>query len=128
MLLLENSTTMLAKYLAVIYFCVLFSILFVLHIVFAANDNHLMFRSVAIIITVIVFLCGPICVFFESSKDRYKFSFNAGMTLSSLLSVGLGWAYNDMSMDFVMIIFPILSVLIHYIIKQSPAGDTYGLK
>ena len=128
MLLLENSTTMLAKYLAVIYFCVLFSILFVLHIVFAANDNHLMFRSVAIIITVIVFLCGPICIFLESSKDRYKFSFNVGMTLSSLLSVGLGWAYNDMSMGFVMIIFPIFSVLIHYIIKQSPAGDTYGLK
>ena len=128
MLLLENSTTMLAKYLAVIYFCVLFSILFVLHIVFAANYNDLMFRSVAIIITVMVFLCGPICIFLESSKDRYKFSFNVGMTLSSLLSVGLGWAYNDMSMGFVMIIFPILSVLIHNIIKQSPAGDTYGLK
>tara|TARA_Y100000768_G_C23876285_1_gene632969 strand:- start:229 stop:615 length:387 start_codon:yes stop_codon:yes gene_type:complete len=128
MLLLENSTTMLAKYLAVIYFSILFSILFVLHIVFAANDNDLMFRIVAIIITVMIFLCGPICVFFESSKERYKFSFMFGMTLSLFLSIGLGWAYNDMSMGFVMIIFPILSVVIHYIIKQSPAGDTYGLK
>ena len=119
---------MLAKYLAVIYFCFFFSILFVLHIVFCIIYYEMMFRSVAIIITVMVFLGGPICVFFESSNERYKFSFNVGMTLSSLLSVGLGWAYNDMSMGFVMIIFPILSVLIHNIIKQSPAGDTYGLK
>lgn len=119
---------MLAKYLAAIYFCILFSILFVLHIVFAANDNDLMFRSVAVIITIMIFFCGPICVCFESSKDRYKFSFMLGMILSSFFSIGLGWAYNDMSMGIIMIIFPILSVMIHYIIKQSPVGDTYGLK
>ncbi len=119
---------MLAKYLAAIYFCILFSILFVLHIVFAANDNDLMFRSVAVIITIMIFLCGPICVYFESSKERYKFSFMLGMTLSWLLSIGLGWAYNDMSMGIIMIIFPILSVMIIYIIKQSPIGDSYGLK
>ena len=119
---------MLAKYLAVIYFCFLFSILFVLHIVFSIIYNELMFRSVVVIITIMIFFCGPICVFFESSNERYKFSFNVGMTLSSLLSVGLGWAYNDMSMGIIMIIFPILSVLIHSIIKQSPVGDTYGLK
>ena len=119
---------MLAKYLAVIYFCFLFSILFVLHIVFSIIYNVLMFMSVVVIITIMIFFCGPICVFFESSNERYKFSFNVGMTLSSLLSVGLGWAYNDMSMGIIMIIFPILSVLIHSIIKQSPVGDTYGLK
>tara|TARA_B100000945_G_C19975832_1_gene409772 strand:- start:23 stop:382 length:360 start_codon:yes stop_codon:yes gene_type:complete len=119
---------MLAKYLAAIYFCILFGILFVLHIVFSVNNNDLMFRSVVVIITIMIFFCGPICVFFESSNERYKFSFMLGMILSSFLSIGLGWAYNDMSIGIEMIIFPILSAVIHYIIKQSSAGDTYGLK
>jgi hypothetical protein len=87
-----------------------------------------MFGLVATGITVMTFLCGPICMLLESSSQRYKSVFFQGMLASIPLSIGLGWAYNEMSVGYQIVLFPIIAVIIHYLISKSRLGDTYGLK
>ena len=119
---------MLSQYRSLTFYALLFSLFFVLHIYFAANDQDFLFQLVAVIITVMALFCGAICVFLETKNESYGYVFKFGMIASVPICVGLGWAYNDMSFGSQMVTFPLLSVLIHYIIRLSPIGDTYGLK
>ena len=119
---------MLEKYRTFIIYALLFALLFALHIYFAANNQDFLFQSVAIIISVMSLCCGVICVLLESKGEQYGYVFQTGMIASVPLCIGLGWAYNDMSVGFEMFIFPLISILIHYIITISRIGDTYGLK
>ena len=75
-----------------------------------------------------VVFCGLICVFLETKNESYGYVFKFGMIASVPICVGLGWAYNDMSTGIELIIFPMVSLLIHNMIRLSPMGDTYGLK
>ncbi len=111
-----------------VIYSTIFMLLFVLHIVFAANDYHLLFRVVALLITVMTFFSGPICMFIEPIQERYKMIYVQGLLISIPLSIGLGWAYSDMSVGLEMILFPLITIIIHGTIKQSTIGHTYGLK
>ena len=119
---------MLLRYRSLSLYALLFSVLFVLHIFFAANNLDVLFRSVAIIITIMSLFCGAVCVILEPIRENYKFVFHFGLVISVPICVGLGWAYNDMSTGIELIIFPMASLLIHNMIRLSPMGDTYGLK
>ena len=119
---------MLSQYRSLIFYALLFSLFFVLHIYFAANDQDFLFQLVAIIITVMALFCGAICVLLESKVELYGHVFQVGMIASMPICAGLGWAYNDMSVGIEIIIFPLVSLLIHYMIRISLIGDTYGLK
>jgi hypothetical protein len=119
---------MLLRYRGLTIYALLFSVLFVLHIVFAAHNQNVLFQIVAVVITAMSFFCGPICVFLEGKKELYRYVFQFGMIASVPICVGLGWAYNDMSFGSKMVIFPLFSLFIHYIIRLSPIGHTYGLK
>ena len=111
-----------------VIYSMIFMLLFVLHIIFAANDYHLLFRIIALLITVMTFFSGPICVLIEPSKQRYRTIYIQGLLMSIPLSIGLGWAYSDMSVGSEMILFPLITIVIHGTIKQSTIGHTYGLK
>ena len=119
---------MLLRYRSLSLYALLFSVLFVLHIFFAANNLDFLFQLVAIIITIMSLFCGAVCVILEPIRENYKFVFHFGLVISVPICVGLGWAYNDMSTGIELIIFPIVSLLIHNMIRLSPVGDTYGLK
>ena len=106
----------------------IFSLLFVLHIVFAANDLDFLFRLVAIMLSGMIFFCGPCMVFLEKSKVRYSLVYNIGIIVSCPLSIGLGWAYGGMSTSVYIGLFPLVTLIIHYLIKKSHIGHTYGLK
>ena len=56
--------------------------------------------------------CGVICVLLESKGEQYGYVFQTGMIASVPLCIGLGWAYNDMSVGFEMFIFPLISIYI----------------
>ena len=59
-----------------VIYSMIFMLLFVLHIVFAANDYHLLFRVVALLITVMTFFRVPfVCLLsqFKSATKRYMF-------------------------------------------------------
>ncbi len=107
---------------------VIFSLLFALHIVFAAANLEFLFRLVALMLTGMIFLCGPCLVYLEKSKIKYSSTYNLGMTISCPLSIGLGWAYGGMTTSIMMVLFPLLSIIVHYIIRKSFIGHTYGLK
>ena len=111
-----------------VIYSMIFMLLFVLHIVFAANGYHLLFRVVALLITVMTFLSGPIFMFIEPSQDRYRTIYIQGLAISIPLSIGLGWAYSGMSVGLEMILFPLITLFIHGTIRQSSIGLTYGLK
>lgn len=107
---------------------VIFSLLFVLHIVFAATNLEFLFRTVALMLSGMIFFCGPCLVYLEKSKIKYSSVFNLGMIISCPLSIGLGWAYGEMTISIIMVLFPLLTLIIHYTIKKSFIGYTYGLK
>ena len=106
----------------------IFCLLFVLHIVFAAKDLDFLFRLVAIMLSGMIFFCGPCMVFLEKSKVRYSLVYNIGIIVSCPLSIGLGWAYGGMSTSVYIGLFPLVTLIIHYLIKKSHIGHTYGLK
>ena len=107
---------------------VIFALLFTLHIIFAATNLELLFRIVAIMLSVMIFFCGPFLVYLEKSKVRYSSLYNIGMIVSCPLSIGLGWAYGGMSTSVSMVLFPMIALIIHYTIKKIFFGRTYGLK
>ena len=113
---------------SIFIFGAIFSLLFALHIVFAATNLDFLFRLVAIMISVIILFCGPFLVYLEKSKKRYSLVYNIGMIISCPLSIGLGWAYGGMSTSVYLGLFPLATIFIHYVIKKSFTGYTYGLK
>ena len=76
-----------------------FSLLFVLHIVFAAQGMDLLFSFVAVFISLQVMLFGPLTVVVEGAKLRtHRRQTNRLSSLVAFpLSFGLAWAYGDMA-------------------------------
>ena len=107
---------------------VIFALLFVLHIIFAAADLEILFRLVALTLSAMVFFCGLCLVYLEKSKVRYSSVYYIGMIVSCPMSIGLGWAYGGMTTSIMMVLFPLLTIIVHYIIRKSFIGHTYGLK
>jgi len=113
---------------SIFIFGVIFGLLFVLHIVFAAANLELLFRLVAIMLSGMILFCGPCLVYLEKSKIRYSLVYNIGMIISCHLSIGLGWAYGGMSTSVYMGLFPLATLIIHYPIRKIYIDHTYGLK
>ena len=118
----------LAKVNALLAIVIEYCVLFALHIVFAAANLEFLFRLVALMLTGMIFLCGPCLVYLEKSKSKYSSVYNLGIIFSCPLSIGLGWAYGEMTTSIIMVLFPLLTLIIHYTIRKSFIGYTYGLK
>lgn len=92
----------------------LYSSLFVMHIIFAANDLILLFQIVAILITILTLLTGVIFCIISNTTEKISI-YRQGFLISIILSTGLGWAYGDMEMSHLVLLFPVLSSFIHII-------------
>ena len=78
----------------------LYITLFVLHIVFAANDLDVLFQIVAFILVAMTFLCGPVLWLIESVFDFEQInSVVYGYAISLPLSIGIAYAYTDMHFE-----------------------------
>ena len=74
--------------------------LFVLHIVFAANDLDILFQIVAFILVAMTFLCGPALWSIHSILDSHQMNSAVYGYLTSLpLSIGIAYAYTDMHFE-----------------------------
>ena len=78
---------------AILVFSSTYSLLFVLHIVFAANDLEHLFRIVAVLLTAMTFFCAPLLWLIESKPKQ---SLRIGYTVSIPLSIGIAYAYTNM--------------------------------
>lgn len=76
-----------------------FSLLFALHIVFAARDMEVAFAVVAILITVQIVAFGPITALVSSVENgtERRRTLRRSSPLSMVMAVGLAWAYGDMA-------------------------------
>ena len=74
--------------------------LFVLHVVFAANDLDILFRIVAFILVAMTFLCGPALWSIHSILDSHQMNSAVyGYLVSLPLSIGIAYAYTDMHFE-----------------------------
>ena len=75
---------------AILVFSSVYSLLFVLHIVFAANDLDLLFRFVALLLVAMTFFCAPLLWLIDSSMNHSE---RIGYMVSIPLSIGIAYAY-----------------------------------
>ena len=78
---------------AIFVFSSTYVLLFVLHIVFAANDLEHLFRIVAILLVAMTFFCAPFLWLIDSTMKQ---SLPIGYITSVPLSIGIAYAYTDM--------------------------------
>jgi hypothetical protein len=78
----------------------LYITLFVLHIVFAANNLDILFQVIAFILVAMTFLCGPALWSINSILDSQQINSAVyGYAISLPLSVGIAYAYTDMHFE-----------------------------
>ena len=78
---------------AILVFSSIYVLLFVLHIVFAANDLDDLFRIVAILLVAMTFFCAPILWLIDPTMKQ---SLRIGYIASIPLSIGIAYAYTNM--------------------------------
>ena len=91
---------------AIIVFSSTYVLLFVLHILFAANDLDDLFRVVAVLLVAMTFFCAPILWLIDSTMKR---SLRIGYIASIPLSVGIAYAYTDMQFQLDATFFAIIA-------------------
>ena len=82
-----------------------FSVLFGLHIAFAANDLDLMFQIVAVMLVVLTFFCGHVLEFINGRLNHpLSGQYRLGYILSLPLSAGIAYAYAGMAFRLELIL------------------------
>ena len=81
----------------ILVFSSTYSLLFVLHIIFAANDFDVLFRLVALLLVAMTFFCAPLLYALDSSMIHSE---RIGFSMSVPLSVGIAYAYTGMEFQF----------------------------
>lgn len=98
----------------ILVYTVTFVTLFIAHIIAAANDLDLLFRIIASIITIQTMFAGLVLHFLKGDARHARYPVVA-------LSVGLGWAYAGMALDWMILAWVIGAILLQY-------GTEKGLK
>ena len=78
---------------AILVFSSTYILLFVLHIVFAANDLEHLFRIVAFLLVAMTFFCAPLLWLIDSTMKQ---SLRIGYIASVPLAIGIAYAYTNM--------------------------------
>ena len=78
---------------AILVFSSTYALLFVLHILFAANDLEHLFRIVAMLLVAMTFFCAPLLWLIDPT---IKQSLRIGYLASIPLSIGIAYAYTNM--------------------------------
>ena len=93
-----------------------FVTLFITHIIAAANDWGILFRVVAVLITLQTLFAG-LCIHLLKGDVRH-----ARLPVIAL-SAGLGWAYAGMQMDWSIAILVLVAIILQILTEK---GLKYG--
>ena len=102
-----------------------FAVLFALHVVFAAGGMELAFSIVAVLISLQVFMFGPLAVVLERPVGRAKRrQTNRASTLVAFpLAFGLAWAYGGMAWSAPHTVAIVgLTVMVHGVLDRKLAS------
>ncbi len=91
---------------AVLVFSSTYVLLFVLHIVFAANDLEHLFRIVATLLVAMTFFCAPILWLIDSTMKQSQ---RIGYIASIPLSIGIAYAYTNMEFQLGATFFAVIA-------------------
>ena len=99
----------------------IYATLFIAHIIAAANDAEVLFRIIATIITIQTLFLGGTFLFFlvPSSQSVRGEAFQIGTFISLPLSVGLGWAYAGMQWSPMILVFPLIAFVTHFLLRYG---------
>jgi len=101
----------------------LYVFMFVGHILAAANDLDVLFRCLAVLITLQTFLVGPTIILFEKTCVHLN-AMRTGMYISIPLGLGLGWAYADMGIHWSIVLWPVGTVIMHLLLERRLKYDS----
>ena len=99
----------------------LFTFLFLIHILLAANGYMTLFKIIAILITIQLIAVGPTIILFGQINNlKTKIvALKIGLLIAIPLNIGLGWAYAGMAISIAwMVTFPALTTVLHLIAIQ----------
>ena len=94
---------------------------FVGHIFAAANGHDVLFRSIAIFLTMMTLCMGPVVAWLAGGNDveLKGLAFNVGFAVSLPLSLGLAYAYADQTFNVVLSgVFLAITFTVHLIVNQ----------
>ena len=98
----------------ILVYAAIFLALFIAHIIAAANDFDMLFRVIATIITIQTMFAGFFLHLLGGDARHARLPVIA-------LSVGLGWAYAGMQMEWNILLWVVGAILLQY-------GTEKGLK
>ena len=103
----------------------LFTSLFLIHILLAANGYMTLFKIIAILITIQLIAVGPTIILFGQINNlKTKIvALKIGLLIAIPLNIGMGWAYAGMAISIAwMVTFPALTTVLHLIaIRRTEA-------
>jgi hypothetical protein len=105
-------------------YAVLFASLFILHIIFAANNYNFAFQIIAALITILTFIVGISIIYFGNIKSQKAKANRIGGIISIFLACGLGWAYADMMIHWSIILWPLGTLFCHWIVERMFLDNT----
>jgi hypothetical protein len=109
-------------------FTSIYSIFFILHILFAVKDFDLGFRIIALLITLMTFFVGLIIVYLGRLEHNTVEVNRIGALISAFLAIGLGWAYSGMELNWSIILWPIGTVFCHLCVELFILGQHHEFK
>ena len=108
----------------ILIYSAVFTVLFVSHIIAAANDLQLIFQVIASLITIQTLFAGLILHILGGDVRHARFPVVA-------LSAGLGWAYAGMEPSWTILLWIFSTIIIHMLTEKGlkyakPAVTTDG--
>ena len=100
-----------------VLYSVVFSTLFVAHIIAAANEWDFVFRIIVTLVTIQTMLVGLICHFVGSQFGEK--SLLLGRWACIPLSLGLGWAYTGMEYSWVILLWAIVAIFLQVLTEKG---------
>ena len=100
-----------------VLYSVVFSTLFVAHIIAAANEWDFVFRIIVTLVTIQTMLVGLICHFVGSQFGEK--SLLLGRWACIPLSLGLGWAYTGMEYSCVILLWAIVAIFLQVLTEKG---------
>ena len=106
---------------AVLFSAGIYATLFIAHIPAAANEATVLFRRIATMITIHTFSLGGTFLSFlvHSGQSVRRDAFQIGTFIPLPLWVGLGWAYAGMQWNPMILVFPLVAIVTHFLLRYG---------
>jgi hypothetical protein len=101
----------------ILAYAAIYSILFVAHIIAAANNFDLIFRLIALLITIQTLFAGYFLHLLGGNVRHTRI-------IVLFLSAGLGWAYAGMNESWTIVIWVVVALILQYFTERGLKYDS----